>query len=135
MTTNDPKELSQQRLDAIYARLAGAGHGQAAAEVSRRIQALEKEITRVQQHYEEFVIPLLEGRPMHEMLAQLTAVGHGAAAAELAGNVQALEERRTMMHQYYEEFLIPDMEGRPIQKGSGPRWVQEVVSRQREWER
>ena len=59
---DDPRKLSDERLATIRTTLIGAGLAQVADDVSNHIAYLDDELTKVQQYYEEFVIPGIEGR-------------------------------------------------------------------------
>jgi hypothetical protein len=62
MNDNDPRKLSQERLKAIRAALTENGLAQVANELSDHIAFLDDELTTMQQYYEEFIIPGIEGR-------------------------------------------------------------------------
>ncbi|CAN5142698.1 hypothetical protein BH10PLA2_BH10PLA2_34850 [soil metagenome] len=59
---HDPRKLSEEDLATIKFALTQAGHGQAAEELTGHIAALEDELTRTHQYYEEYLIPGMEGR-------------------------------------------------------------------------
>ena len=59
---HDPRKLSDEDVAAIKFTLFKAGQGQAADELGGHIAALEDELTRMHQYYEEYLIPGIEGR-------------------------------------------------------------------------
>jgi hypothetical protein len=59
---DDPRNLPQHRLLEIRTSLAEAGLSQIADELGNHIDYLEEELSTLQQYYEEFVIPGIEGR-------------------------------------------------------------------------
>jgi hypothetical protein len=59
---HDPRKLSDEDVAAVKFMLFKAGQGQAADELGGHIAALEDELTRMRQYYEEYVIPGIEGR-------------------------------------------------------------------------
>ena len=58
----DPRKLGEEDIATIKFALEKAGHAQAAEELVGHIAALEDELTRTHQYYEEFLIPMMEGR-------------------------------------------------------------------------
>jgi hypothetical protein len=59
---SDPRKLTEEDIAVIKFGLVEAGQAQAAEELVGHIEALQDELTRTHQYYEEFLIPQMEGR-------------------------------------------------------------------------
>jgi hypothetical protein len=59
-----PARLTAPRLGAVLARLRDGGYASEAALLVGHVLALEDALTVQGQYYEEYLIPLIEGRPI-----------------------------------------------------------------------